>query len=414
MPDYQYWATTEGGDTVNGRLTAVTPDDAAHLLTLRGWVLQRLEESPAAPPVSAEPLALAERDFTPVEASPRDLESGLPLVANLRALAEETGRPRTRRAIFAVISAVEQGRPWDQALGELEAAMPRRFGALIQAGVATGRLPFLMFHALDYLRRMHELRRRLWFSLCYPAALIAFAGGVIAFLLLLIVPNFKHIFYDFGITLPVMTTALIALSDAGVAFVSLFGAFGWRGNAFGLILAVAVVLIAMMSASALSNVPRVQRFRQRLVRIIPVVGPVLSTASLSGWFRLVAMLVEARFPLPEAMRIAAAVNGDALLSAGVERIIGGINAGESPFVAAERAETLPREVLPVFRWAENRKLFGEGMRGAADIYAARSRTQSGLVAVLLEPMLVFGIGITVGLAVIAIFLPLINLVGDLV
>ncbi len=136
-------------------------------------------------------------------------------------------------------------------------------------------------------------------------------------------------------------------------------------------------------------------------------------ASLSGWFRLLATLTELRLPLPDALRIAGAANGDLVLDAGVKRILSNLEQGDSPLAAAEHAETLPREVLPLFRWARQRDLFVDGLRGAADLYAARARLQSGLVTVLLEPILIFGLGLVVGITVLAAFLPLIKLLNDL-
>jgi len=414
MANYQYWATTESGDTVSGRLTATSPDDAAHLLTVRGWVVQRLEELAAIDSAADQPLSLTDDDFMSAESpSPRDGREGLPLIADLRALAEETSRPSTRRALHAVIDSVSRGLTWEQALEELEAALPRRFTPLINAGVQTGRLPFLMHHALEHMRQAGEMRRRLWMSLSYPVVLIISAALILTGIFLGLVPSFKKIFRDFGTELPALTNFIVSVSDLFVGALSFFTQFGWWGLVIAGVLLAGLALIVMLLSTATSRIEEIQLFRQRMIRWIPVIGPVMHAASLSGWFRLVTMLIEARVPLPEAMRIAAAVNGDAALSAGVRRMIASLERGATPLEAAERAEALPREVLPIFRWAKNRELLQEGLQGAADMYAARSRMQSGLITVLLEPMLIFTVGLTVGLVVIGMFMPLITLLNDL-
>jgi type II secretory pathway component PulF len=146
---------------------------------------------------------------------------------------------------------------------------------------------------------------------------------------------------------------------------------------------------------------------------LPLVGTVLRSASLSGMFRLLADLVEAGIPLPESLRIAAAVNYDAALAAGAERISVHLVDGQTPLAAVADSEAFPRDVVPIFRWADRRSLFVESLRAAGDIYAARSRLQSGVMAVVLEPVLVLGVGLTAGFVVLALFMPLIKLLNDL-
>jgi type II secretory pathway component PulF len=89
--------------------------------------------------------------------------------------------------------------------------------------------------------------------------------------------------------------------------------------------------------------------------------------------------------------------------------------GVSVLDAVRVTETFPRELLPVFRWTEphQRELFVEALQGAAEIYAGRSQMNSGIVAVVLEPVTMFGIAFFVGLIAIALFLPLIKLLNDL-
>jgi type II secretory pathway component PulF len=418
MPEFDYWATTEIGDTVTGRLTASSPDAAAHLLAVRGLVVQRLEEVPAASPAAPGPVSLTEADFGPLASSLESRPAAkLPLITSLRALAEESRSFRFRRSVFRMIAALERGQPVDEVLRKFSATFPRRLSALADAGVTTGRLPFVMQHALDDLRRAAELRRRVWSNLSYPAVLMLVAGVILGGIFVMIVPTFKRIFDDFGTDLPGLTKAVVAFSDASVnvvwGVVDWEAWLGWKGALLALMIAVAAFVGTGFLVGNCDLGVGVRRLSQRCLHRTPLLGSSFRAASLSGFFRLLALLTEAGLALPAALRLAGEVNGDADLSAGAERIADGLERGASPVDAVRDAETLPREVLPIFRWTDQRSLFIEALRGAADIFAARSQLHSGITVVVLEPMLIFGVGMTVGLVVLALFMPLLKLLNDL-
>lgn len=399
MPAYQYWATTEIGDIVSGKLTAPSPDAATHLLTMRGWVVRRLEELAERAPSAEEPTTAMADD---VEGSAREIVTSpsLPLITTLRTVGEETYSPRLRRAVNQAIAAIDGGQSLEEALKRLRSAFPARMEILFTAGVRTGRLPLLMREAIVHVQRTAELRRRVWMNLMYPLILCGLAVVICGCLVFGVVPTFASIFEDFGTTLPSLTAGLINLARFGIwktAAVVLF--------AFGL---GAAACLAVLWGGGRS-------WWHGLLGYLPLIGTLFRSASLSGFLRLLAMLVDSGFSLPEALRIAAAVNDDASLSAGVEQIVADMEHGVSVLDAVRVTETFPRELLPVFRWTEphQRELFVEALQGAAEIYAGRSQMNSAIVAVVLEPVTMFGIAFFVGLIAIALFLPLIKLLNDL-
>lgn len=418
MPDFNYWAMTEIGDAVTGQLTASSPDAAAHLLTLRGLTVQRLEEIAKAPVEAKEPTTLTEADFGPMapnlETAPAEKR---PLITSLRVLAEESRSLKFRGAVRRVISDLEAGRPLASVLTNLPSAFPRRIKSLVNAGVSKGQLPHLMQHALDHLRRSAELRRKIWWNLSYPLVLLVFAGGILGGILLWIVPNFKKIFDDFGTQLPGLTMAIVAVSDLCVhvvfGFVHFLAALGWTWSPLLLLGGLSLLVAAGYVIGEFEWGRGVRRVWQQCVSWVPLLGPVYRAVSLSGFFRLLAMLVEAGFSLPAALRLAADVNHDEVLAAGVKQISADLEQGVSAVDAVRVSEAFPREVLPIFRWADNRPLFIEALRGASEIYASRSQMHSGITLVVLEPTMIFGVGMTVGLVVLALFLPLIKLLNDL-
>lgn len=417
MPEYTYWATTEIGDTVTGRLNASSPDEAAHLLTLRGFVVQRLEEASAAAETTpaAEAVSIPSANFVDATADAA-MEATVPLSASLRALAQESTGGIIHRELQRMVNELDRGQPLDVVMRTFPTALPRRMSALVDAGLKTGKLPFFMQHVLDYQRRNAQLRRRILRNLAYPLLVFVFAASIVAGILIGIIPSFKKIFDDFGTDLPALTKVLIAVSDSAV------GATAWMApvaQRLGWPATIVLLCCVVAGASLLLGWFRIapldwlRHWSQRGLQLAPIVGSVFQTAALANFFRLVALLVEAGVPLPESLRLAAAVTDDGSLEAGAKRVSTAIEHGDSPLDAVRSAETFPREVLPIFRWADNRKLFIEALRGAADIYAVRSHLHAGVTGIVLAPALIFGVGLSVGLVVIAMFLPLIKLLNDL-
>ncbi len=399
MPAYEYWANTEIGDTVSGKISAASPDAAAHLLTQRGLVVRRLEELAVKTLPVAEPATLSDEDFDTVASQLEIITAHKrPLITGLRAMIEETPRPRLRRTVLEVIAQLEQGQPLEHALGHLQAAFPRRMQVLFEAGVKTGKLPFLLEHAIDHFRRAAALQRKLWMQMAYPLCLLAVAIGICGGIIFGLVPMFARIYDDFGTQLPALTLTIVRLSQMGV----------WE---FSILTLVFGLLIGAVAAGIQAYGGR--RAVHRLIGWIPLLGTSFRAASLSGFFRMLSILVESGFSLPESLRIAAAVNDDAVLSAGVDQITADLEHGILALEAVRVTEAFPREILPVFRWADRPPLFVEALRGAADIYDARAQMNSGILTVVLEPLVVMGIGSAVGAVVLALFLPLIKLLNDL-
>jgi type II secretory pathway component PulF len=399
MPAYEYWAMTEIGDTVSGKITAASPDAASHLLTLRGWTVRRLEElAEPAPPV-AEPTTLSDDDFVTVADQLETITAQrLPLVASLRTLVEEAPRPRLRHAVNRVIAALDEGRSLEEALGGLRSAVPKRMAILFEHSAHAGRLPFLIQQAVEQFRMTAELRRRVIVNLTYPLILLLLAAVICGAFLLVIVPGFKKMFEDFDTSLPSLTVLLIAVSDLLVNYAVILVFALLAGGAI-----IAVILFRSEEAN----------WRHSILRRIPFVGGLFRAASLSGFCRMLAVLVDSGYSLIDAFRIAAAANDDARLSASAQSITADLERGISPVDAVRVSEAFPREMLPVFRWADQKGLFIEALRGAADIYAARSQMNSGVFAVVLEPVVMFGVASTIGLILLALFLPLIKLLNDL-
>ncbi|WP_337173981.1 type II secretion system F family protein [Paludisphaera sp.] len=354
--------------------------------------------------LSAEESARLSRHVAGVSAS------GLPLGPGLRALAEESPRGAFRAALVDLADALDRGVPPDQAVEGEAGRVPPHLRGLIRAGIRAGDLGDVLGRFADVARVGTDLRRTFWAGLIYP--ILAVGLTIVVFVLVdaLIVDRFNRIFHDFGIPLPGMTMLLLTLSSImRILAPFLLAAFA------GLVLAWA--FIGMLASRGA---------RDSLVAWTPVIGTLWKYTAWAEFCHLLAMLLEARIPLPEALRLtgAAIENRDVeracrAMAKGVEdgaplsAAMAGDMAGADPDGLRAIRRSMPEGLARLLRWAEGHAAIAEVLRMAGETFQARSRAEvafGGAAAGFLAAAAVI-VGLFV--VVVGLFLPLVTLVTKL-
>ena len=413
MLRFRYRATDETGLEVEGDLPAPSIDVARQELIHRGWHVIELSAMEVDASSSASPIPpvvvpqLSDASLGTMRGSDAELlaaqmanvtGAGLPLSAGLRALSEEVPSLRVRRWLRAISDRLERGQSLGAVAREAEGAWPRYFLAMLTAGQRTGKLPLMLNECVVNLRTTAEIRRELWVALAYPVVLISVAWLLLSFLGTLVLPQFRGIFLGFGTELPGITVAILAWSD-------MMGIFGW----WSLPVLTVVIWLAWIFSEPLGY----ERWRDAVVSHVPLFGEARRSAALGEFCRLLSMLVRYEVVLPEAIRLAAGSVRDADLREACCELSTRVQAGESLSEAATQIGRFPRELLHLFRWADRGEDFSEGLQNAGEVLSVQSRVHSHTLAIVCEPAVTLIIGITVGLTVIAMFMPLVKLLNDL-
>lgn len=389
MRVYRYTAVDRDGVRQTGEVVAASMDAAQRILDERGLMVGQLDD-----------ISLGTADIpTPASTGLRAASQPLMAVMSLRALSEELPRTTEQQAINHLASALHNGTDIHSALTDVQGDLPPRLRHLIDLGIKTQRLDWFVAHYLDSTRRISESRHRLLSAVGYPAVTGLVVAAIACFFLLLIVPMFARMFQDFGMQVPQLTTVIIFLSDS------------LRGGILGFLL---LVVLACGVALLLTRIVGGSTMVDQIVASVPVLGAPLRYLRLSEFCELLALLVEARTPLNESLRLLAGTIGNDRMARGAEFTAALVERGVvSPSAAELRGSGWPTELGDVFRWSARSEDFVQGLRAASDIFRARSRVQGNLCAWLLEPILLLMLSIGVGLLVIALFMPLINLLNAL-
>jgi type IV pilus assembly protein PilC len=313
----------------------------------------------------------------------------------LRQLGQDVHSRRLRSVLAAMADDIEKGRSLPEALDRHASQMPPFYSRVVRAGVQSGQLPATLLNLSNHLRLVAETRRLLAEALTYPAIVLILAFGLFSGVIMFVVPQFAETFDDFGVRLPMLTTMMIALSQALPKILLV-----------GLILLLALWLgLAGLGHSAAGLL-----WRERLVLRIPLVGMLIRNSLQARFLRSMAFAVDAAVPLPEAIRLSGESTGSPALMRDAERAAAQLEKGVPVEQSCQQARILPA----MFGYFASLKGDAASLRdgliqlaGACETRAAHSQSMlRGWTA----PLAVIGVGIAIGLLIVALFMPLVQLV----
>lgn len=324
----------------------------------------------------------------------------LPLAAGLHAYSQEVPSPRMRSALRRLSHDLDAGTSLTEALDRQGRALPPYLRGLIAAGVQSGRFGEVVEQHLLCVRRTRDIRARVWLTLCYPFLLLLASVVLVYLLLVWPVPAFRTVFEDFGVSLPALTVWMLRASEGALWLLP-----RWP-TVLGICALVAVALLSLMFLPGRAG-------RTRLFQKVPILGTASRYVGMSEFCSLLAILIDCRVPLPEALRLTAPALRDPNLSEGTRLLAAGVERGNEVQDEVYRLPHFPRALAAMFRWAEHPAALAQGLRAAGELFAVQARVQSGVVGVFLQPFLFIGLAAGAGLIVTSLFMPLITLLNEL-
>ncbi len=305
------------------------------------------------------------------------------LAFSMRMFAEETASPRTASAFRGIARVLERGGSWAEALSAEGRRLPAFLRGVFAIAQRSGSVEQVIGDYLGGTRRTRRAQRSVMGALLYPAFLALAICLLLVAVFGVIVPPFKFMFNDFGIELPLATKVLITISDVvGALWPWLLGSFVLGGFALLLLL---FSLRLPFSAAGL-----------RLLQAVPMIGTASQLAGASDFCMLLAMLVRARIPLPEALRLAKEVEK-----------------GETAAYAASIMPNFGPRLIALLRHTDNGHSFAEILRSHGELFALQAEAHAGIAVMWMQPFLLPFVGVMGGFVVIGLFFPLIQLLNEL-
>jgi len=411
MPQYQYTSSDENGELRLGFIEAGSEETARDLLAQQG--------------ISAESIELVDRDQdssrtheTQNEQSATSgmtadehvevvgqighlVSAGLPLAAGLRTLSEEVPSKRLRKVFDRLSAGLDRGETLEDVLKSESSDIPDWLAAVFEAGTKSGRLPECIQHFIEFSRLRAGIRVKLIISMVYPAILLVAGMAICAFLCCVVISDFRSIFEGFGTDLPKITEMVLALSSVVEGLVHYWPMtllFGWAS-----ILAVWFLSKSVLGAAGV----------RRLIYQIPLLGRVFKQSALAEFSQLLAIMIEARMPMPESLKLVGGAVRDPNLSEGAYLAAKLIASGNSMNDLRGVVCEIPDELLRVPGWGHNDSSLVESLRVSSEVFALQSEISGRSLAGMATPAAVIIAGGIISLTVIALFMPLVKLLNDL-
>ncbi|GAB4271334.1 type II secretion system inner membrane protein GspF [Deferrisoma sp.] len=398
MPVFEYEGINARGKAVRGVVDAEGPRAARLALKRQGVFANRVTPVTRAERetarrrrflpsrgISASELALLTRQLATL------LDAGLPLVAALTGLLEQTENQTTRRILSQVRSGVNEGKAFHEVLGEHPGSFPPIYRNMVRSGEASGTLPVVLGRLADFLEESVAFRRRLQSALVYPLLMGFLGTGILWFLMAYVVPRVTRIFEDLHQALPVPTRVLLAVSGW-------LRAYWW--------IALAVALVGWVALRRYGRTPRGRRGLHRLLLRTPAVGRFLSTVAVSRFARTLGTLLSSGVELLTALEISKSVLGNAVLEAAVERARDEVREGRSLHQALRATGEFSPVVCQMVAVGEESGALPSLLLKVSDAFEARVEAAVATLTSLIEPLMILALGAAVGFVVLAILLPI--------
>ncbi|MEO8716611.1 MAG: type II secretion system inner membrane protein GspF [Burkholderiales bacterium] len=396
MEAFRYQALDAAGRPVSGIVQADTPRQARMQLRAQGLLLTVLDKAsarerarqPWARGLSAADLSLITRQLATL------LESGLTMEQALAALIEEIDAPATREVLAGVKAEILAGASLATALGSYARSFPEFYRALVHGGEESGALPTVLQHLADYLDARQALRQKTGLALLYPILVAVVALAIVTGLLMYVVPQVVQVFQQSRQGLPLLTRALIALSD--------FLRAAWP------YLAVAGVGGAIAARLALRRAGPRRRWHALLLRL-PWLGTLARGVDTSRFASTLAILVAGGVPLLGALASAAQGMGNVVMREAVQRAIGRVREGVSLSRALGETRVFPPLLVHLVASGELSGKLEQMLNRAARLETQALERRLAVFLTLLEPLMILVMGVVVLLIVLAILLPIIEI-----
>ncbi len=407
MPSFAYSAINAQGAEMSGELVAPDLSAARDQLRGNGLLAQWIEErrAPAAKKtgftkgkVKAKSLQVFSRQFATM------IEAGLSVVTALVILQQQTDDKVLAAVIDDVRENVETGALLSEAMARHPDVFSRLYMAMVEAGEAAGVLDVVLDRVAIQIEKEEKIKRRVKGAMIYPSVVIVFAALVMTGMLMFIVPIFVKIFDQLGGELPMLTQYVMHASNAlrhpwfpgvpipGVVFVAamvgggIYGFLKWKKTPAG----------------------RAAWDRFKL-RIPAQIGVVVRKVSMARWSRTLSTLIASGVDIMRALEITAQTSGNWVVEEETSKIRARVQEGATIAQPLIDSPVFPPMIAQMVKIGEETGELEKMLGKVADFYEDEVDASIDALTSIIEPLMMIGVGVMVGIIVISMYLPMFKL-----
>lgn len=410
MPTFKFEALDTSGQEVKDSVDAGNEEEASQKIKAMGYFVTKLTAAQqkggkkgkkktgksrktfVLGGVSQKMLCIFTRQFSTLQ------DAGLPVLRSLRILEKQMKPSALKNSLIDVVEDVESGSTLSEALGRHPKCFDRLYVNMVKAGEAGGALEVILQRLAEFKEKSQSLKRKVIGAMVYPSVVIMVAVGILTFIMVSIIPKFKKIFEEFGLSLPQATKILIDVSDWVASYWYVIPLFP-----LGVYLLIKLIRLTKAGNYALD----------RMVLWIPIVGSLVEKTIVARTMRTLGTLISSGVPILEALAIVKDTANNVVFERMFQRVLESIREGDTIADPLREARLVDDMVVNMVEVGEETGDLDTMLYKVADFYDEEVDTLVKSLISLLEPIMIVFLGGVIGAIVISLFLPLIKLLEGL-
>ena len=398
MPMFQYTARTLKGELQSGEVDLPSRDDVIAHLRKNRMVVVQVRPAPRqfklsfsfGKGVKTRDVVIMTRQFATM------INAGLPLVQALTILAEQTENKTLADVTRQVVYDVESGHTLADALRKHPKAFSDLYVNMVAAGEAGGILDTILVRLAQFLEKNDSIIRKVKGAMVYPGVILSVAAIAISVLLIFVIPTFQNMFASVNLELPLPTRVVIGLSN-------LLKNFWWL---IFIAIGGTVLLINRYYKTAAGRL----QIDALLLRL-PILGDVIRKAAVSRFTRTLGTLISSGVSILDGLEITARTAGNMVIHNAVMESRASIAGGETIAGPLQKSKVFPPMVISMIAVGEQTGGLDEMLSKIADFYDEEVDAAVGTMLSLMEPIMIVVLGVIVGGMVVAMYLPIFDMVN---
>jgi type IV pilus assembly protein PilC len=399
MPAFEYTARNAStGQILKGTHDGPTRDDVLKYIKQQKMIVVNVREQPKQISfaglkrrgIKTRDIVIFTRQFATM------INAGLPLVQSLDILARQTENPSLAEVTRQVVFDVESGHTLADAFSKHPRAFTELYVNMVAAGEAGGILDTILMRLATFLEKSDALIRKVKGAMVYPGVIMSVAAIAVAVLLIFVIPTFQKMFASVGMELPLPTRIVIGMSDLLINY--------WW------------VLVGLLGLAVygIRNYYQTNDGRKKIDQMLlnsPVLGDLLRKSAVSRFTRTLGTLISSGVSILDGLEITAKTAGNRVIHDAVMESRNSIAGGETIAGPLEKSKVFPPMVISMIAVGEQTGGLDEMLSKIADFYDEEVDVAVSALLSLMEPMMIVILGVLVGGMVVAMYLPIFDMMN---
>ncbi len=397
MPTFTYSARpAAGGDIRSGEIELKTKEEVFAHLHRQKLIPVAVREKPRqfslslGAGIKTRDVVIFTRQFATM------INAGLPLVQSLEILAEQTENEAFQKIIREVLYDVESGNTLADAMAKHPKAFSKLFVSMVSAGEAGGILDTILLRLAVFLEKADALTRKVKGAMIYPGVVLSVAVAAVAILLIFVIPTFQQMFAAAGVPLPLPTQIVIALSD-------------FLQNYWWAVIGAAVAIFFALRQYYKTD--QGELVIDSILLRLPILGDVQRKAAVARFTRTLGTLVSSGVAILDGLEITAKTAGNRVIQDAVMNSRSSIAGGDTISGPLKESGAFPPMVVQMINVGEQTGGLDEMLSKIADFYDDEVDAAVSALLSVLEPIMIVVLGVVVGGMIVAMYLPIFDMVG---